>query len=93
MNENDIPVISTEQFATFRQVIQPDTQESVPATIVALLEVYKRNHMTGTAVIHINTGGVRSLTYDQIAKIPVGSFADKAVEELFARQSSRIKKP
>ena len=88
MAEHEIEVESSEQFATFRQRIRPENQESVSSTIAALLEVYRANHLTGTATININMGGVRSLVYDQVARIPPESAADEAIEELFARQSS-----
>ena len=90
MIENEIEVEQSEQFATFRQRIRPKDQESVASIIAALLEVYRKNHITGTATITINMGGVRALVYDQVAKIPAGSQADKSVEELFARQASKI---
>jgi len=89
MEENQIEVEQAEQFATFRQRIRPKEQESVSSIITALLEVYRQNYLTGSATITFNMGGVRSLVYDQVAKIPAGSQADKSVEELFARQSSK----
>lgn len=86
MNEDEIIVTKTENFATFRQHIRPKSQEAVLSIISALLDVYRAAHITGPVTIHFNQGGVRSMEYDQIASIPVGSEADKAVETLFAKQ-------
>lgn len=85
MNEDDIIVTKTENFATFRQHIRPKSQESVLSIVSALLDVYRAAHITGPVTLHFNQGGVRSMEYDQIAVIPSGSEADKAVESLYAK--------
>ena len=83
MEKGEIEVTTEEQFATFRQVITPTGQESVPEIFSTLLKVYRDGKITGPMVVNFNQGGVRNIVADQTCKVPSGSAADKALEEIF----------
>lgn len=85
MTPDSIPVDRSEQFATFRQTVTPENQESVVSIVAALIGTYRANHITGPITINLNQGGVRNIIADQTAKVPEGSPADTVFDEFFGR--------
>lgn len=89
MNEDDICVTRSEQYATYRQIITPNGTGSAEEIFSALAAVYRANRITGQVVINFGQGGVRNFIADQVAKVRDGSVADKALEELFGRNFTK----
>jgi hypothetical protein len=98
MNEDDIAVTRSEQFATYRQLIEPPATApgAVKATpeqrhqwalevVATLLAVSRTGRVTGQIVINMNQGGVRNFIADQVARVADGSVADEALEVLFGK--------
>jgi hypothetical protein len=85
MNEDQICVTRSEQYATYRQVITPNGTGTVQDILTALLEVYKSGRVTGHITVNFNQGGVRNFIADQIAKVRDGSVADQELEKLFGK--------
>jgi hypothetical protein len=85
MNEEDICVTRSEQYATYRQIITPNGTGTAQDIFAALVEVYRVNRITGQIVINFNQGGARNFIADQVAKVREGSEADTALEHLFGK--------
>lgn len=84
--DGEIPVVKTEQFATFRQVIRPKVQSEVHILIVSILRHLRLGRFTGRMTIEVNQGGVREIVTEQkSAHIPEGTVADKAIEKEFSK--------
>ena len=67
MEEKDICVTRSEQYATYRQTITPNGKK--PEEIFSLLlEAYRGNSLTGQIVVNFGQGGVRNIIADQIAR-------------------------
>lgn len=85
MEEKQITVTKEEQFATYRQVVYPPTQEAIPEVVTTLIRVYREGKITGSMTIAFNQGGVRNIVADQTARVPAGSVQDQILEELFGK--------
>ena len=86
VNEDEIPVIKSEQFATYRQHIRPSSQSQLSALLSALIEALRLKRFTGQVVMKINQGGVREIITDQYtAPIAEESAAGKALDSHFGK--------
>jgi hypothetical protein len=86
MEESEIPVVRSEQFGTFRQVIRPKSQDQIAALLQLLHKVLRLNKFTGHITMHLNQGGVREIVTEQkTAHIPEGSVAGKVLDATFKK--------
>lgn len=83
--EPEIPVSSSEQFATYRQVIRPPNQEEIAYLLAALHRILRSQRYTGKITLNLNQGGVRDIITEQITTVKAGSEADIALEKNFAK--------
>jgi len=88
MEAEDIVVTKREQFATFRQHVRPKTHEAAVEIFSHVMQSYKASKLTGPVTINFSQGALTVIAYDQIARVPDGSPADKAITELFAKTIS-----
>ena len=86
MQEDEIPVVKSEQFATYRQHIRPSSQSQLSALLSALTEALRLKRFTGQVVMKVNQGGIREIITDQYTtSIAEESLTGKALEKEFGK--------
>jgi hypothetical protein len=86
MDATDIPVVKSEQFGTYRQVIRPTSQDQISALLTALHKILRLKKFTGHITMFLNQGGVREIVTEQkTAHIPDESVAGKFLDAQFRK--------
>jgi hypothetical protein len=66
MEREEIPVTSTKHIQIFRETITPPSKDHVRPILDALLDVARKDKVTGKIEINLIQGGVRTLNTEQI---------------------------